>query len=41
MDKEQLEQIEEKPMGDNDIKTYFPCAKIILYNELTDMDHID
>ena len=41
MDKEQLEQIEEKPMGDNDIKTYFPGAKIILYNELNDMDHID
>jgi hypothetical protein len=41
MDKEQLEVIEEKPMGDNDIRTYFPNAKIKLYNELNDMNHID
>lgn len=41
MDKQQLEVIEEKPMGDNDIKTYFPNAQIILYNKLNDMDHID
>jgi len=41
MDKAQLEVIEEKPMGDNDIKTYFPGAKIILYNQLNDLEHID
>jgi hypothetical protein len=41
MEQEQLEQIEEKPMGDGDIRTYFPNAKIILYKELNDMEHID
>ena len=41
MDQQEIEQIEEKPMGDNDIRTYFPNAKIILYNKLNDMEHID
>lgn len=41
MDKEQLEEIEEKPMGDDDIKTYFPKAKIIVYNDLNSINHID
>jgi len=41
MDEKQLEQIEEKPMGDDDIKTYFPKAKIIVYNDLNDIKHID
>ena len=41
MDKEQLEQIEEKPMGDNDIKTYFPKAKIIVYNDLNNINSIN
>jgi len=41
MDQSEIEQIEGTPMGDDDIKTYFPNAKIILYNKLNDMEHID
>jgi hypothetical protein len=41
MDESQLEQIESRPMGDGDIRTYFPNAKIMLYNELNNMEHID
>jgi hypothetical protein len=41
MDPEKLEEIEEKPMGDNDIKIYFPDAKIIVYNDLNDIKSIN
>lgn len=41
MDESKLEEIEGKPMGDDDIKSYFPKAKIIVYNDLNDINHID
>lgn len=41
MEQVDLEEIEEKPMGDNDIRTYFPSAKILVYNSLNGMAHID
>jgi hypothetical protein len=28
-------------MGDNDIKSYFPKAKIVVYNDLNNTNHID
>jgi hypothetical protein len=41
MDKEQLEIVEDTPMNDANIRGYFPDAKILTYNELNDIDHID
>jgi len=40
MDEEQIEQIEETAMGDDDIRNYFPKAKIFVYNKLNDIDSI-
>ena len=41
MEQEEIEQLEETPMGDDDIRTHFPDAKIIIYNKLNDIDSID
>jgi hypothetical protein len=38
---EQEEEIIEEPMGDDDIKHYFPNAKIITYSQLNDMNNIE
>ena len=34
MNQEKIEQIEETPMGDDDIRTYYPNATIIAYKKL-------
>lgn len=36
-----LEHVEETPMGDDDIKFYFPKAKILKYADLRGYGHID
>ena len=41
MDKEELEEIAETPMGDSSIHHYFPNARIVTYNELNDIDSIE
>jgi len=41
MDKEEIEEVEDTPMNDTNIRTYFPEAKIITYNDLNDLEHID
>ena len=41
MDQEELEEIEETPMGDDSIKRYFPNAKIVTYKELNDINSIE
>lgn len=40
MDKGELEELEETSMGDDDIRTHFPNANIIVYNNLNDIDDI-
>jgi hypothetical protein len=40
IDSDRLEQIEETPMGDDDIRTYFPAARIMVYNKLNKIDSI-
>jgi len=40
MNEQHLEQIEETPMGDDDIRTYFPNAKVIAYKKLNDVGSI-
>ena len=40
MEKEQLEELEETSMGDDDIRTHFPNAEIIVYNKLNDINDI-
>lgn len=40
-DEEELEQIEETPMGDNTIREYLPDAKIIKYDDLNDLSSIE
>lgn len=41
LDKEEQEIIEEKPMGDDDIKSYFPGAKVIVYSDLAKYNSIE
>ena len=41
MNSEQVEEIIEEPMGDDDIKFYFPNAKILKYSELANYSNID
>jgi len=41
MDEEELEVIQDTSMNDGNIRNYFPDAKIITYNDLNDIDHID
>jgi len=41
MNSEQIDEIIEEPMGDDDIRFYFPNAKILKYSELQDYDSID
>jgi hypothetical protein len=38
---QQEEEIIEEPMGDDDIKRYFPNAKIMTYSQLNDFDNIE
>ena len=38
---EVVEELVDEPMGDDDIKTYLPNAKIILYNDLKKYNNID
>jgi len=38
---EEAKEIQYKPMDDEDIKHYFPNAKIMAYNELSDYETID
>jgi hypothetical protein len=40
-DKEDIKEIETQPMGDDDIKTYFPDAKILKYSELAQFTDIE
>lgn len=41
MDKDELEEVADTPMNDANIRGYFPDAKIITYNDLNDIEHID
>ena len=36
---QQEEQVIEEPMGDDDIKKYFPNAKIMTYSQLNDYEN--
>jgi hypothetical protein len=38
---QQEEQVIEEPMGDDDIRRYFPNAKIMTYSQLMDYDNIN
>lgn len=38
---QQEEQVIEEPMGDDDIKKYFPSAKILTYSQLNDYETLD
>ena len=40
-EKEIVEELVDKPMGDSDIKDIFPNAKIIMYNDLQKYNNID
>lgn len=40
MEQEQLEELKETSMGDDDIRTHFPDAEIIVYNKLNDIHDI-
>ena len=35
LNKIEQEEVEAEPMGDDDIKHYFPGAKVIVYNDLS------
>ena len=39
--KEDLEEVQETPMGDDDIHKYFPNAKIIIYKDLNSINSIN
>jgi len=41
LSEQQEEEIIEEPMGDDDIRHYFPNAKIITYSQLMDYDTIE
>lgn len=41
LNEEQLEQVIETPLGDDDIKQYFPNAKVIVYSELSKYNSIE
>jgi hypothetical protein len=40
MDENHIEEIEETAMGDDNIRTYFPKARICVYNKLNNIDSI-
>ena len=41
LNNDEQEQIEAEPMGDDDIKRYFPNADIIVYNDLSKYNTIE
>jgi hypothetical protein len=41
MNEQEIEVIEDTPMGDDNIRSYFPNAKIVNYNHLNEIDSID
>jgi hypothetical protein len=41
LNEQQEEQVIEEPMGDDDIRKYFPNAKILTYSQLNDYDTIE
>ena len=41
LNEEQQEEVEKEPMGDDDIKRYFPGAKIIVYSDLSKYQNIE
>jgi len=41
LNEEQQEQVEATPLGDDDLRKYFPSAKVITYKELNDYNNLD
>jgi len=40
LNEEQQEQVEATPLGDDDLRKYFPSAKVITYKELNDYNNL-
>ena len=41
LNEKEQEQVEAKPLGDDDIKSYFPGAKVIVYSDLAKYNSIE